>query len=87
MISPQNDSKHPDRRLKQFWQLVNSVDVVQRAALNNGMRDFPLRRRPKKDAILDDELQATEICVYHSVKIKVGDGFWVDHWVAFGRAT
>ena len=73
LISPQNDSKHPDGLLKHFGALVDSVDVAQSSALYNGTREFLLRRRPKRDEILDDELRRAEICIYHAIKVEVDD--------------
>ena len=53
---------------------IDSVDVVQRPALNNGIRDSPLCRGPKEGATLDNKLRTAEICIYYSVKVEA-DGF------------
>ena len=53
---------------------IDSVNVVQRPTLNNGIRDSLMCRGPKEDAILNNKLRTAEICIYYSVKVEA-DGF------------
>ena len=71
--SPHLHLEHLSHGSPRLPRYIDSVDVVQRPALYNGVRDSLLCRGPKEDAILDDELRTTETCIYYSVKIEVDD--------------
>jgi len=73
-MGPQNrrDGKHPDAMINDFRALLdNTQDAIQRAAIFSGMREFIKHKNRIKTYILDEQLHAMELCIYHRFKVQV----------------
>jgi len=73
-IGPHNrrDGKHPDAMIKQFRALLDSTqDGTHRAAIYSGTREFIKHKSRNKTYILDEQLHAMELCIYHGIKVQV----------------
>jgi len=73
-MGPQNrlDGKHPDAIIKVFWALLhNTQDATHRVAIYSGMREFMKHKSHNKTYILDEQLHAMELCIYHGIKVQV----------------
>jgi len=75
-IGPQNrrDVKHPDAIIKDFRALLdNTHDAMHGAAIYRVTREFIKHRSRNKTYISDKQLHATELCIYHGIKVQVED--------------
>jgi len=73
-MGPQNhrDGKHPDAIIKDFRALLNNTeDVMHRMAIYSGMPEFIKHKSRNKTYILDEQLHAMELCIYHGIKVQV----------------
>jgi len=75
-MGPQNrsDGKHPDAIIKDFRALLDIVQhATHRVAIYSGMGEFIQYIRHNKTYILDEQLHAMELCIYHGIKVQVED--------------
>jgi len=73
-MGPQNrrNGKHPDTIIKDFRALLNNTqDATHRAAIYSGMQEFIKHKSRNKMYILDEQLNAMELCIYHGIKVQV----------------
>jgi len=73
-MGPQNrcDGKHPDAMIKDFRAFLNNTqDATHRAAIYSGMRECIKHKSHNKTYILDEQLHAIELCIYHGIKVQV----------------
>jgi hypothetical protein len=70
---PQNchDGKHPNAMIKDFSALLdNTQDAMHCVAIYSGTQEFIKHRSLNKMYILDEQLHAMELCIYHGIKIQ-----------------
>jgi hypothetical protein len=73
-MGPQNrrDGTHPDAMIKDFRALVNNTeDAMHRAAIYSGTWDLIKYKSRNKTYILDEQLHAMELCIYHGNMVQV----------------
>jgi hypothetical protein len=73
-MGPQNcrDGKHPDAMIKDFRALLdNTQDATHRVAIYSGTREYIKHMSPNKTYILDEQLHAMELCIYHGIQLPV----------------
>jgi len=66
------DGDHPDSMIKDFRALLdNTQDATHRAAIYSGTWEFIKHKSRHKMYILDEQLHAMELCIYHGIKVQV----------------
>jgi len=73
-MGPQNrrHGQHPDAMIKDFSALLyNTQDAMHRAAIYSGTQEFIKHKSRNKMCILDEQLHAMELCIYHGIKVQV----------------
>jgi len=73
-MGPQNrrDGKQPDAIIKDFRALLdNTQDATQRVTIYNGTREFLKHMGRNKTYLLDEQLHAMELCIYHGIQAEV----------------
>jgi hypothetical protein len=73
-MGPQNrrDGKYPDAMITDFRALIdNTRDTTHRVAIYSGTREFIKYKSRNKTYILDEQLHAMELCIYHGIKVQV----------------
>jgi hypothetical protein len=69
---PHRDGKHPDTLIKQFRALLhNSQDPAHRVGIYSGMRELIKYMRRNQTFILDEQLHAMVLCIYHGIQVQV----------------
>jgi hypothetical protein len=74
LIVPQNHraGKHPDAIITDFRALLhNSQDATHRVTMCNGTWEFLKSKRRNITNILDEQLHAMELGIYHGIKVQV----------------
>jgi len=74
-MGPHNccDGKHPDPMIKDIRALLDNMqDATHRAAIYSGTWEFITHKSRNKTYILDEQLHAMELCIYHGIKVHVG---------------
>jgi len=88
-MGPQNcrDGTHPDAMIKDFgaW-LNNTQDSTYSVTIYNGTRELLKHTRRNKMYILDEQLHAMELCIYHGIKVQV-EGLEGKHISQICRST
>jgi len=88
-MGPQNghDGKLPDAMVNDFSTLLdNTQDATHRAAIYSGTREFIKHKSCNKTDILDEQLHAMELCIYHGIKVQV-EGLEGEHISQLYRCT
>jgi len=88
-MMPQNhrDGKHPDAMIKDVRALLdNTQDATHRVAIYSGTREFIKHKCRNMTYILDDQLHAMELCIYHGHKVQV-EGLDGEHISQMSRCT
>jgi len=58
--------------IKDFRALLdNTQDATHRAAIYRGTREFINHQSCNKTYILDEQLHAMDLCIYHCIKVQV----------------
>jgi len=73
-MGPQNrhDGKHPDAMFKDFRALLNNTqDAMHCVAIYSGTWELIKHKSCNKTYILDEQLHATELCIYHGIEVQV----------------
>jgi len=73
-IGPQNcrDAHHPGAKIKHFRALLDNLQgITHRVAIYSGTREFIKHKSRNKTYILDEQLHAMELCIYHGIKFQV----------------
>jgi len=73
-MGPQNrpDGKHPDAMIQDFRALLdNTQDATHHVAIYSGSRECIKHMSGNKTYILDEQLHAMELCIYHGIKVQV----------------
>jgi hypothetical protein len=80
-MEPQNlrDGKHPDTMIKDFRALLDNMqDTTPLMAIYSSMRECIKHKSHNMTYILDKQLHAMELCIYHGIRIQV-DGLDGEH--------
>jgi len=81
------DGKHPDAMIKDFRALLDiTQDATHCVAIYNSTREFIKHKSRNKMYILDEQLHAMELCIYHDMKVQV-EGFECERISQMGRCT
>jgi len=79
--------QHPDAMIKDFRALLaNTQDAMHHAAIYSGTQEFIKHKSRNKTYILDEQLHAMELCIYHGIKVQV-EGLEGEHISQIGRCT
>jgi hypothetical protein len=73
-MGPQNRhvGKHPDTMIKDFKaSLENTQDAAHCVAIYTGTREFTKLMSRHKTYILDEQLHAMALCIYHGIQVHV----------------
>jgi hypothetical protein len=73
-MGPQNrrDGKHPDAMINDFEAFLhNTQDAMNRTAIYSGTREFIMYQSRNKTSMSDEQLHATELCIYHGITVHV----------------
>jgi len=63
---------HTDAMIKDFRALLDNMqDTTHRAAIYSGMWEFIKHNSRNKTYILDEQLHAMEVCIYHGINVPV----------------
>jgi hypothetical protein len=66
------DGKHPDDMIKDFRAFLdNTQDATHRTAIYSGTGEYIKHKSRNKTYISDEQLHATELCIYHGIKVQV----------------
>jgi hypothetical protein len=66
------DGTHPDAMIKDFRAFLdNTQDATHRTVTYRVMWEFINHESRNKPYILDEQLHAMELCIYHSIKVQV----------------
>jgi hypothetical protein len=61
-----------DAMIKDFRALLNNMqDATHHVAIYSGTREFIKHKSHNKTYILDEQLHAMELCIYHDIKVQV----------------
>jgi hypothetical protein len=74
IIGPHNrgDGQHPDSMIKDFRALLNNTqNATHHVAIYSGTREFIKHQSGNKTYILDEQLHAMELWIYHGIEVQV----------------